>query len=349
MRTLLTGRLPISRLSRFLALKPRAWPRFTPLHRRRRRDPRCGAIGASSLWVEIGSDPIDGPDLTTSYHVNALSVRWDAPAVWSVQITNRGSAAGASCEVSLVAVAPIADPHLKNFDVDIVIGGVIGSEVRVPLNVVNANPRLLTYAAYGPFQQAAGVFGDSVLMNAIASEWGIGIAGLVVLDPNDGYILYEDDCLGFDFDSYCQFNSRVLATQVGRYSFEVAIIGDQGIVVGEASLDVTSVDNYAMARANGEVLMYGEQEGTIDLKVPDDEEVAGVSYTADGDGYWLVAADDGIFTFGDAPYLGSAGAFGFDDLDDLRGFFLPADDGWIDIASLGVEAQGLVEGSIGVV
>jgi hypothetical protein len=29
--------------------------------------------------------------------------------------------------------------------------------------------------------------------------------------------------------------------------------------------------------------------------------------TPDGRGYWLVASDGGIFTFGDAPFLGSAG------------------------------------------
>ena len=29
--------------------------------------------------------------------------------------------------------------------------------------------------------------------------------------------------------------------------------------------------------------------------------------TADGQGYWLVAADGGVFAFGDAPFLGSMG------------------------------------------
>ena len=29
--------------------------------------------------------------------------------------------------------------------------------------------------------------------------------------------------------------------------------------------------------------------------------------TPDGKGYWLVASDGGIFTFGDAPFLGSMG------------------------------------------
>jgi len=31
-------------------------------------------------------------------------------------------------------------------------------------------------------------------------------------------------------------------------------------------------------------------------------------WSADGAGYWLVAADGGIFSYGDAPFLGSTGA-----------------------------------------
>jgi len=30
--------------------------------------------------------------------------------------------------------------------------------------------------------------------------------------------------------------------------------------------------------------------------------------TPDGRGYWLVASDGGIFSYGDAPFLGSTGA-----------------------------------------
>ena len=34
----------------------------------------------------------------------------------------------------------------------------------------------------------------------------------------------------------------------------------------------------------------------------------GLAATHDGDGYWLVAADGGVFTFGDAVFEGSTGA-----------------------------------------
>jgi hypothetical protein len=36
--------------------------------------------------------------------------------------------------------------------------------------------------------------------------------------------------------------------------------------------------------------------------------VVGIASTNDGGGYWLVASDGGIFTFGDAPFLGSLGS-----------------------------------------
>jgi hypothetical protein len=35
--------------------------------------------------------------------------------------------------------------------------------------------------------------------------------------------------------------------------------------------------------------------------------VVGMAPTADGNGYWLVASDGGVFGFGDATYEGSMG------------------------------------------
>jgi len=36
--------------------------------------------------------------------------------------------------------------------------------------------------------------------------------------------------------------------------------------------------------------------------------IVGIGPTPDGRGYWLVAADGGVFCFGDARYFGSTGA-----------------------------------------
>jgi hypothetical protein len=38
-----------------------------------------------------------------------------------------------------------------------------------------------------------------------------------------------------------------------------------------------------------------------------DQPIVGMTTTPSGNGYWLVAADGGIFTFGDAPFFGSTG------------------------------------------
>jgi hypothetical protein len=35
--------------------------------------------------------------------------------------------------------------------------------------------------------------------------------------------------------------------------------------------------------------------------------IVGMATTANGEGYWLVASDGGIFSFGDAPFDGSMG------------------------------------------
>jgi len=35
--------------------------------------------------------------------------------------------------------------------------------------------------------------------------------------------------------------------------------------------------------------------------------VVGIAATPDGRGYWLVASDGGVFSFGDAPFEGSMG------------------------------------------
>ncbi len=35
--------------------------------------------------------------------------------------------------------------------------------------------------------------------------------------------------------------------------------------------------------------------------------ITGMAATSNGHGYWMVAADGGIFSFGDAPFYGSMG------------------------------------------
>jgi hypothetical protein len=41
--------------------------------------------------------------------------------------------------------------------------------------------------------------------------------------------------------------------------------------------------------------------------IPLHEPVVGMGATDDGGGYWIVAADGGVFSYGDAPFGGSEG------------------------------------------
>ena len=54
--------------------------------------------------------------------------------------------------------------------------------------------------------------------------------------------------------------------------------------------------------AIGDAVFYGST-GALKLNKP----IVGMSATADGKGYWMVATDGGIFNFGDATFLGSNG------------------------------------------
>lgn len=69
------------------------------------------------------------------------------------------------------------------------------------------------------------------------------------------------------------------------------VADSQGAVFGESTFSGPPADN------------FGDMAGKH-LNQP----IVGMSPTADGEGYWLVASDGGIFTFGDARFFGSTGA-----------------------------------------
>jgi hypothetical protein len=78
-------------------------------------------------------------------------------------------------------------------------------------------------------------------------------------------------------------------------------------------------------------VFYGST-GAIHLNQP----IVGMAASPDGKGYWLVASDGGIFTFGDAVFYGSTGAIhlnqpivGMAASPDGKGYWLVASDGGI--------------------
>jgi SpoIID/LytB domain protein len=104
------------------------------------------------------------------------------------------------------------------------------------------------------------------------------------------------------------------------------------------------VTSLTLVGSNQNVTMTGDQfAGTVGLKsnwfttsTLLNKPVVGMAATPDGQGYWLVASDGGIFSYGDASYFGSTGAIalnkpivGMASTPDGRGYWLVASDGGI--------------------
>src|SRR5262249_48456778 len=104
---------------------------------------------------------------------------------------------------------------------------------------------------------------------------------------------------------------------------------------------------------------YGST-GAVRLAKP----VVGMAATPDGKGYWLVASDGGIFTFGDARFYGSTGAvrlaqpvIAMSPTSSGRGYWMVASDGGIfnfgdaafygSAAGFGVRVVGMATGATG--
>jgi hypothetical protein len=83
---------------------------------------------------------------------------------------------------------------------------------------------------------------------------------------------------------------------------------------------------------NDNYLVYLDGAGDYDLNAP----IVGMAATPDGGGYWMVGADGGVFSSGDAPFYGSTGNIhlnkpivGMAATPDGKGYWFVASDGGI--------------------
>jgi len=98
---------------------------------------------------------------------------------------------------------------------------------------------------------------------------------------------------------------------------------------------VTAHGAWRFAEADGSVITTGSFYGSASgMKL--DEPIVGIAGTPSGNGYWLVASDGGIFSFGDARFFGSTGGLrlnapivGMAPTPSGNGYWLVASDGGV--------------------
>jgi hypothetical protein len=143
-----------------------------------------------------------------------------------------------------------------------------------------------------------GVFtaGDAAFEGSAASRpLRAAIAGMAATRSGHGYWLVASDGGVFTFgDAYFQ------GSGVGA--------PDRSRVVGIAPYGFHTTRSYLLAKADGSVTEYTpdgarQLNGPLFLNAP----VVGIAATPSEMGYYLVAADGGVFTFGDAQFAGSLG------------------------------------------
>jgi CSLREA domain-containing protein len=138
--------------------------------------------------------------------------------------------------------------------------------------------------------------------------------------------------------------TKAVVGQTGGYSACVPVVAS-----GPSTAQAES--SYLAVAANGSTYSYSGGTGTSDdLQASDahvlsddeighltlNEPIVGMASTPDGAGYWLVAADGGVFSYGDAAFYGSTGAVhlnepivGMAATPDGKGYWLVAADGGV--------------------
>ena len=100
---------------------------------------------------------------------------------------------------------------------------------------------------------------------------------------------------------------------------------ENGIAAGSEDLDQSVADDFGQWGPNAPGPTLSSPIGFL-----------GVTSTADGGGYWVVKSDGGVFSYGNAPFFGSAANLGLAKppiaiaaTSDARGYYLAAQDGGV--------------------
>jgi hypothetical protein len=144
---------------------------------------------------------------------------------------------------------------------------------------------------------------------------------------------YED--VEFDLVGGSQGSGTSSGCEVGQTS------PSGGTPVGMTNLEVGNCLAYDVATATGNIITFGgepnvnQSYGNLEGQTLN-KPIIKVTSTADGKGYWMLASDGGIFSFGDAGFYGSTGNLHLNapivamaPTPDDEGYWLVASDGGI--------------------
>ena len=96
---------------------------------------------------------------------------------------------------------------------------------------------------------------------------------------------------------------QVLASLVVLTAMAIAWVPVQAV----ASASVTAPRLAAPSPAPNSVVSFGGASLGVNSLTNPQAPVVGMAATPSGDGYWMVASDGGVFSFGDAQFYGSEG------------------------------------------
>ena len=173
---------------------------------------------------------------------------------------------------------------------------------------------------------------------------GTGRFSGTVTFTDGGSILCAAFALGASGTASCTSHLPITATQ-----WVLAVYSGNSVLSGSSGSMAQKVRHgYWLLGADGGVFSFGNAQfygslpqigytpagsgGPHQLKAP----LVGITSTISGNGYWLVASDGGVFSFGDAVFYGSTGAMHLNKpivamavTPDGRGYWLVASDGGV--------------------
>ena len=154
-------------------------------------------------------------------------------------------------------------------------------------------------------------------------------------------------CEGDSGSGEASFTVNQLARSVGgpatTYAVQFLCYSPVALVEGAIAFNIlptTVGQGYYTFGSDGSINGFGNDNylaylGSL-IATPLNQPIVGMATTPDGGGYWLVAADGGLFAFGDAKFYGSMGAtrlnqpiVGMSATGDGQGYWMVASDGGI--------------------